>query len=101
MVLVAMGEHEAQNVFALLDEIADVRHDEIDAGQMLFGGEGHAAIDDEPLPAQAVADPVDREIHPDLADAAERRENEFTLRHGLPYRPQTVGAVAQKRRRPQ
>src|ERR1700733_14652401 len=45
---------------------------------MLFGRKGHAAIDHDPLPAAAVAEAVDREIHPDLAEAAERRENKLT-----------------------
>ena len=81
MVLVAVGEDEADDVAPLLDQIADVRQDEIDAGQMLFGREGHAAIDDEPFAPPAVADAVDREIHPDLADAAERREHELALSH--------------------
>ena len=35
----------------------------------------------DPLPAALVAEAVDREIHPDLADAAERREDQFVLRH--------------------
>ena len=77
MVLVTVGEDEADDVAPFLDQIADVRQDQIDAGQMLFGREGHAAIDDEPLAPRAVADAVDREIHPDLADAAERREHEL------------------------
>ncbi len=49
----AVGEDEPEDVLALLDQIADVRQDQIDAGQMLFGGERDAAIDDQPLPAAA------------------------------------------------
>ena len=37
MVLMAMGEHQRQDVFALFDQIADVGQDEIDAREMLFG----------------------------------------------------------------
>ena len=33
------------------------------------------------MPAALVAKTVDREIYPDLADAAERREDQFVLRH--------------------
>src|SRR5208283_4532153 len=77
MVLVAVGEDEADDVAPLLDQITDVRQDEIDAGQMLFGREGHAAIDDEPFAPPVVANAIDREIHPDFADAAERREHEL------------------------
>src|SRR6516162_10667131 len=79
MVLVTMGEHQRQNVFALFDQVADVRQDEIDAWQMLFGGEGDAAIDDDPLPPAIVAETVDREVHPDLANAAKRCEYQFVL----------------------
>src|SRR5208282_522580 len=55
--------------------------DEIDAGQVLFGCKGNAAVDDKPLAPPLVAEPIDRKIHPDLADAAERRENKLALRH--------------------
>ena len=81
MIFMGMGEHEPEEVFALLDQKADVRHDEIDAGQMLFGGKRDAEIDHDPLPAAAVAEAVDREIHADLADAAERREHKLVVRH--------------------
>ena len=55
MIFVAVGEDEADDVFAFLDQIADVRQDKIDAGQMLLGGKGHAAIDDEPFAAVAAS----------------------------------------------
>ena len=48
MILMRVGEHDAGEVFALLDQVTDVRKDQIDAGQMLFGGEGHADIDRQP-----------------------------------------------------
>ena len=79
MVLVRVGEHDAGEVLALLDQIADVGQDEVDAGQMLFRGEGDAEIDRQPLPAPLGAEPVDRQVHADLADAAERREHQFLL----------------------
>src|SRR5579863_2642511 len=81
MVLVTVGQDEANDVFALLDQIADVRQDEIDAGQMLLGRKRHTAIDDEPLSAPLVAKAVNREVHPDLAEAAQRREDKFVVRH--------------------
>src|SRR5690348_15369864 len=49
---------------------------------MLFGGKRHPAIDNDPLPAPLVAEAVDREVHPDLADAAEACEYQLVLRHG-------------------
>ena len=78
MILVRVGQHDAGDVAPLLHEIADVGKDEIDAGQVLFAGERHADVDDEPGAAPLVAQPIDREIHADLADTAERREHEFT-----------------------
>ena len=55
MILVRMGEHDAEKVAALLHQIADVRQDEIDAGQVV-AGERHAEIDRDPLPAALVAE---------------------------------------------
>src|SRR6516162_4364335 len=81
MVLVAMGKHQREDVSALFDEIADVGQDEIDAREMLLRGEGHAAIDDDPLPPAIVAEAVDREVHPDLADAAQGCEYKLVVRH--------------------
>src|SRR5580704_6596081 len=83
MILMAVGDHQADDVLSLRDEKADVRQDQVDAGQQLLGRKRHAAIDDQPLPAALVAKTVDREIHPDLADAAERRKDQFVLRHQL------------------
>ena len=77
MVLMGMGEHDAGEVLALLFEEADVGQDQVDARQMLLRRERDAAIDRQPLPAALVAEAVDREIHADLADAAERREHQF------------------------
>ncbi len=71
-----MREHETREVAPLLDEERDVRHDEVDAGQVV-ARERHAEIDRHPGALAAVAEPIEREIHPDLADAAERREQEF------------------------
>ena len=39
-------------------------------------------IDHQPGAPALVAEPVDRQIHADLADAAERREHELALRRG-------------------
>ena len=83
MVFVAVGQHQTDDVFALLDQVADIRQDQIDPGQLLLGCKGHAAIDDQPLPPPRIAEAVDREVHPDLADAAERRKNKLVLCHHL------------------
>src|SRR5581483_8797247 len=72
---------QPDDVFPFLDQKSDIRHDQVDAGKLLLRSKRHAAIDNQPLPAALVAEDVDREIHPDLADAAERREYQFVLRH--------------------
>ena len=79
MILVRVGEHDAENIFAYLDEIADVRQDQVDARQVI-AGKRHAEIDDDPLPPAFVPEAVEREIHTDLAHPAERRKNEFVAR---------------------
>jgi hypothetical protein len=79
MVLVGVGEHEAEQIAALLDEITNVGQDEIDAGQRIVA-ECNIEIDCVLLLVSFIAEPVDREIHPDLADPAERREYEFVGR---------------------
>src|SRR4029077_16872503 len=81
MVFVRVGEHEPDNVAPLLDQEADVRQDEINDGQVFFSAERDSAIDDQPFSPGTVAEAVDREIHPDLADVAERRENELRAGH--------------------
>ena len=49
MILVRVGEHEAENIASLLHQIADVRHDEIDTGQRVVS-ESNPEIDRDPLP---------------------------------------------------
>ena len=77
MVLMGMGQHEADEVLALFFEKADVGHDQVDAGQMLLVAEGDAKVDREPGALMAVAKAVDRQVHADLADAAKRRKGQF------------------------
>ncbi len=76
MIFMGVGEHEAEQVAALRHQEADVRHDEIDAGQVV-AAERDAEIDRDPLPALRVAEAVDRQIHADLADPAERRKHQL------------------------
>ena len=86
MVLMGMRQHEADQVLALFFQKADVGHDQIDAGQMLLVAEGHPEIDREPGALMAVAEAVDRQVHADLADAAERRKGQFirSCHHAAP-----------------
>ncbi len=76
MILVGVREHDADEVAFLLLEETDVGHDEIDARRGVVA-EGDADIDAQPAAALFGADAVEREIHADLADAAERHEQEF------------------------
>ena len=77
MVLMGVRQHQPHQIFALLLEEGDVGHDEVDARQMLLVAEGDAEIDREPGALVAVAETVDRQVHADLADAAERRKGQF------------------------
>ena len=77
MILMGVRQHEADQVLALLLQEADVGHDQIDARQMLLVSKGHAEIDREPGALMAIAEAVDRQVHADLADAAERRKGQF------------------------
>ena len=79
MILVRMREHESEQIAPLRDQERDVWHDQVDAGQIV-ARERHAEVDRDPLSLRPLADAVEREIHADLADAAERREEQF-LRH--------------------
>src|SRR5437868_10745669 len=83
MVFVRVREHKPDEIAPLLYQEGDVRHDQVDAGQVL-AGERHAEIDREPRALAAVAEAVEREIHPDLADAAERREQELARHQAAP-----------------
>src|ERR1700680_2699103 len=76
MILVSMREHDAGEIAALLDQEADVRQDEIDAGQIL-ASERDAEVDRDPGPAAFGTQAINREIHPDFADAPERRKHEL------------------------
>ena len=84
MVLMGMRQHEADQILPLFLEEADIRHDQVDAGQMLLVAEGDAEIDREPGALAALAEAIDRQVHADLADAAERRKGQFVRpRHQL------------------
>ena len=77
MVFVGVGQHQSDQIVALFFEKGDVRHDQIDAGQMLLIAEGHTEIDREPGAPRATAEAIDRQVHADLTNAAERRKGQF------------------------
>ena len=86
MVLVGMGDEDAEEVLALAFEEAQVRHDDVDAGHVL-AGEGDAAIDQDPLAPSLRPEAVEGAVEADLAQASERDEHEFVLgrRHVRSY----------------
>ncbi len=81
MILMGMGQHEAEEIGAILHDEGRVRHDDVDARRRLIA-EGDAEIDHQPFAVMA----VETEIHPDLAAAAERQEQQLvgagTIGHG-------------------
>ena len=81
VVLVRMGDDDADQILLRLLDETEVRHDEIDARQVLTG-EGDAEIDHQPLARVFGAVAVQGAIHADLAQAAERDEHELAvIRH--------------------
>jgi hypothetical protein len=84
MVLMGVGQHQPDEIAPLLHQEGDIRHDQVDAGQVV-AGERHPEVDRHPAALAAVAEAVEREIHPDLADPAERCEQQLrTARHQRP-----------------
>ena len=94
MVLVGVGDDEADEILLRLLDEGEVGHDQIDARQIL-AGEGEAEVDHQPFAAARRAEAVERAIHADLAEAAERRENEFVVvahdHAGFPRAPAADG----------
>src|SRR2546430_2535791 len=86
MVFVCVGEHQAEEILALFDQETDVRQDEIDARQV-FACKCDAEIDRDPLPAPSFAEPVNREIHADLARASQRCEDKLVASAGHQVSP--------------
>src|SRR5438477_4401808 len=99
MILVGVGEHDADEIAALLDQEADVRQDEIDAGQIFLASERDAEIDRDPGPAAFGTQAVNREVHPDFADAPEWREHELAgpVHQSRPSPPRRMPARSSER----
>ena len=72
VILVRVGEHQADEVVAALDDETRIGQHHVDAGQGLVG-EGDAEVDHQPLAAVA----VEVEVHADLAGPAERQEQKL------------------------
>ena len=78
MILMRMGDDDADEVFLDLFDEFHVRQDQIDARQVV-AGEGHADIDQQPFALLGGAEAIERAIHADLAKTAKRREDQFVL----------------------
>ena len=78
MILMRVGDDEPEQISAVFLDEGQVRQDQIDAGHVR-PGEGDAAIDQNPFALFRRAEPVERGVHADFAEAAERRENDFFL----------------------
>ena len=72
MVLMAVGEDDAEQVGAILLDEGEVGQDQLDP-RIIGIGEGQAEIDHHPFALAA----VEIDVHADLARAAEREEQEF------------------------
>ena len=77
VVLVAVGEDDAADLAAVLDEVGDVRDDDVDAEELFFG-EHEAGVDDEDVVAEVEGETV----HAELAESAERDYLQFFISHG-------------------
>ena len=72
MVLMAVGEDDAEQIGAMLLDEGEIGQDQLDA-RIIGIGEGQAEIDHHPFALAA----VEIDVHADLARAAEREEEEF------------------------
>jgi hypothetical protein len=79
MIFVRMRQHDAGQIPPLLNQVADVGKDKINAGKMLFRCKRDAEIDRKPSSAVDITQSVQGEIHPDLAHSAQWRENKFSF----------------------
>ena len=78
VVFVRVSDDDSNQILLRLLDKAEIRHDEIDAGQVV-AGERHAKIDHQPLAGVCGPVAVKGAIHADLAQAAERGEHELAL----------------------
>ena len=80
MILMAVREHDAEQIVAMLLDEACVRHDQIDAGTRRVA-EGDAKIDHHPLATAA----IEIEVHANFARPAKGQEKQFVAgsHHGV------------------
>ena len=76
MVLVAVGEDQAEDVVGVLLEKGGIGHDQLDTG-LVRAAKGDPAIDHDPLAIVEAAEAIGSHVHADLADAPKGDEDEF------------------------
>ena len=85
VILMRVGQDDAEDVVGMLFDEARVGHDDLDARRGRVA-ESHAEIDHDPLPRMGRTVAVEIEVHPDLVRPAEGEEHEFVaggwLGHG-------------------
>jgi hypothetical protein len=81
MVLMGVGDDDAEQVGPVLDDVAEVGQDDVDA-RRLRPGEGEPAVDQDPFALLLRPEAVERGVHADLAEAAERDEDELVAGTG-------------------
>src|SRR4029434_9307362 len=95
MILMRMSENQASDVVSLFHQVADIGEDQINARKMFLRGKGHAKVDSQPSASVLVAEAVNRQIHADLADPAQRGKQQclFGGHAEPPPKPKTSPAV--------
>jgi hypothetical protein len=81
MILMGVGDDDADEVRPFLDNIAQVGQDDVDA-RRLRPGEGQAAIDQDPFSPPFRPEAVEGSVHADLAEAAKGNENKLVAGTG-------------------
>src|SRR5690606_27483862 len=95
MILMRMGQQDADQIFAFgLDE-SRVGKYEVDAGMAVRRRKAHAAIDDDPFAPAGRPKSVKAEIHAYFANPSEGKEDQFRCRCHYEYRTmKTLYSVA-------
>ena len=93
-----VGDDDAGEVRALLLEVGDVGKDHVDAGQSSCASKAMPKSTASQVRSSARTEAVEAEVHADLADPAERQEDEFV--GGLAQRPASAQPAAAKKTSP-
>ena len=78
VILMGVGDDEREKILPHALDEGEIGHDQVDAGKVR-ACESEAAINEDPLAAARRTEPVERRVHADLAEPAERHEDQFIL----------------------